>query len=831
MITLKHHNTANPFMRISIVTLLSIFSCLLTGPVFAQQADSARSVLKDTTVLDEIIISAKTKIKINGDTVSYTVDSFYKDPMATTEDVLKRLPGVEVSRDGKISIEGKDVTKIFVNGKEYQAEDLRTITQNLPAEVLEKIQVADWYDEETQFSGIRKGSDQKSINLQFKKQYSSGVYGRAATGYGSKNRYQEGLFGSYMGTDLRLTTIGNMNNTGIADATNDAGADNARSGSIPGVQTKRQANLNFSYDGFKKLKLSGLYEISSQKTALEQSLLRSTYLPGDSLLLRRQVSAQTNKNLQHRLNLRSQYQISKMLSMTTSVNAGVRQGKNTNKADDITYYNEPVNPDFQRTSETDNNTSTPSVHFTNMLQKRFDKKGRSLALNIQANYTGGDNSTTTENLNQYYSPPVISTNNFETGEQKTALDTRVNIKYTEPLTEKSSVSFDYSNLYTTSNNDKQVWNEDSNMRVYDTVQSRQYENRNIENPFGLLYQYNTTKVTAGGGIDIKPYNRESQTVNQDNTSISQQGVNYFPSLFARYALSAKANLNINYGGSIIAPGINQLQPVPDYTDSLNIFIGNPNLHPELNNNMNLSYRYFNTGKQNVFWATLRGNWTNNKIVNKVDINASRRITIPVNTDGAYTIGGQLSYTHPLMAKKIKLTVSLNSNLARNVSFTNGVLQRVLNSSYQPSLKLVFSSIEWYEGDLNYSYRYNNVSSQVAGQTAGLLQSHTLSANGTFFLPRDFKLGYVLNYMVNNGLAAAYNKDFLLMHLRIDKTFKKAKGLSMRLQAFDIFNNYPNVQRTVGDNYYEDRSYNRIGNYMMVSFIYRFSWFPASAVDE
>lgn len=809
------------------VFLLCIWMWLLSFCCRAQQADTARSILKDTAQLDEIIISAKTSVKINRDTVSYTVDSFYKDPMATTEDVLKRLPGVEVSRDGKISIQGKEVVKIFVNGKEYQAEDLRTITQNLPAEVLEKIQVADWYDEEAQFSGIRKGTEQKSINLQFKKKYQHGIYGRGAGGYGTKDRYQGGVFASYMGKELRLSTIGNVNNTGIADATNDAGADNARSGNIPGVQTRKQANLNFSYDGIDKLKLNGLYEISGNKTEMMQSLLRTTYLPGDSLLLRDQSSVQTNNNIQHRFNLRSQYQLSEMLNMNTYVTASLRQGSMDNHADDITYYNTRDVINFRRMSSSDNDVLSPAVRFNNMLQRRFRKKGRTLALNIQANYNYDDNSGLTENRNIYYSTGAANSSNFETEENRNSFDTRVNIKYTEPLSEKSTLSLEYSNLYTSGKNDRQVWKQDDNNGFeYDSAQSRYYENRNMENPVGLLYQYSSSKLTAGAGFDIQPYSRESRTVNQQNTTIQQDGVNYFPNLFTRYALSAKANFNLSYNGSIISPNINQLQPVPDYTDSLNIFIGNPSLRPEINNNITASYNLFDTKTQRVFWANLRGNWTNNKITNDVNINASRKITTPVNIDGAYNINASLSYTQPFFSKKIKATAGIASGVTKNITITNGSLQPVRNYNYQPSLKFLFSSLKWFEGDLNYQYRYSNIEAATAVAN-NVVQSHTLSANGVFFLPWDVKPGVFINYTANKGLAANFDRDFLLVHLKVDKTFDKPRGLSARVQVFDVFNNYPNVQRTFGDNYYEDRSYNRIGSYLMLSLIYRFSWFPAS----
>ncbi|MBZ0100276.1 MAG: hypothetical protein K8F30_14445, partial [Taibaiella sp.] len=160
-------------MRIIYYTILSF---LLSFTAFAQR-DTTRSQTLDTLQLGEIVISAKTAVRIHGDTVSYRVDSFITDPLANTEDVLKRLPGVEVSREGKITIEGKPVNKLFINGKEYFADDLANVIRNLPAEVIEKIQVTDWRDEDAQFTGNKENATEKVVNLQMKKKYSGGVYG------------------------------------------------------------------------------------------------------------------------------------------------------------------------------------------------------------------------------------------------------------------------------------------------------------------------------------------------------------------------------------------------------------------------------------------------------------------------------------------------------------------------------------------------------------------------------------------------------------------------------------------------------------------------------
>lgn len=164
------------YLRFHIV-FFSFVPLLLTA-----QINQGDFIFNDTLSLSEVIITARTKLRVSGDTISYTVDSFYNHSVGTAEDALKRLPGVEFSDEGKITVQGSEVSKIFINGKEYDADDLRTISQNIPAEVLEKIQIADWYDEEAQFSGIKGNSSQKAINLQYKDEYVYAVHGRSIAG-------------------------------------------------------------------------------------------------------------------------------------------------------------------------------------------------------------------------------------------------------------------------------------------------------------------------------------------------------------------------------------------------------------------------------------------------------------------------------------------------------------------------------------------------------------------------------------------------------------------------------------------------------------------------
>lgn len=781
--------------------------------------------------MGEVIISAKTAVRVHGDTTSYRVDSFITDPLANTEDVLKRLPGVEVSRDGKVTIQGKEVNKLFINGKEYFADNLRNVLQNLPAEILEKIQVADYRDEDANFTGQKDNTTEKVINLQFKKKYNGGIYGRAGAGYGTKDRYQGGLFANYMnGGAIHITAMGQANNTGMANIGDDDGNAGNTAWTSPGVRTEQGGNINFSYDDDDKFRINGTYSFANNNNYLERSTFRTTYLPGDSILLQLQDNTQTSKSRQHSLSLRSRYKISKLTTWRSSIRVRSGQQNSVNRGDDITYVDEQADAlDFERLSETTRDRTRNTLGFNNTLMQKFNKEGRRLLVRININYSGSNTDGNVSNLNTYYNPPNSNQILNLTDERNNNYTANAALYYTEPINENNSIIAKYGYRHQFSDNDRDVSVENNGIYIEDTTQSRGYENTNINHTIGLTYQYSNEQLRAGAGFDAEPYVRKSLPTSGAAAFVEQRGANYFPKLFARYMFSKSSNISMSYNGSISPPTLEQLQPIPDYTDSLNIFIGNPSLTPELNNNVSLRFSTHKIKTGRNAWVSLGGGWVNNKIINNTELTGSRRTTTPVNANGNYRLNSAASLTEPFIKKVLKGTFSLRAYMTNNVTIVNGVERQVANYTLSPSFRLTCYTDKWYEGSLNYSYRWNKVDGTTQNneqnqQADNVLQAHDVTHDGTFILPKGFRLSYYLSYMVNKGLAQSFQQEFFLANLMLNKTFDKPKGLSIRVHAFDIFNNYPTVQRSITDNYFEDTEVNRIGSYFMFSLIYKFTSF-------
>lgn len=779
----------------------------------------------------EVVISAKTAVSVHGDTVDYRVDSFISDQLATTEDVLKRLPGVDISRDGKIMVDGKPVNKLFINGKEYLSDDLSTIIKNLPAEILEKIQVADYRDEDASFTGSKDNTEEKAINLQMKKKYKGGVYGKTFAGYGTKDRYQAGAFVNYMdGGPTQLMASGGANNTGMGDAGSDDGGNaNSTSFASPGVRTSQNGGLNFSYQKKKKIRINVNYGYNHSKSYLSRSSFRTTYLPSDSLLQQSENSSQTNETGSHNLRANGRFQISEQTKYRTGISINTSGQQSERLGDNITYRDSKADViSFERQNTNNTERQNTGIGFNNTLQHKFKNENRRLVLIANGSYNNSGSDGMLNNINNYYFPVSANTVANKTDGKNNSYSAIGSVYFTEPLSKNNKLILRYRYNYQYADNVNNVLVANNNIFLLDTTQSRGYENTNSSHTVGLTYQYSSKSFTAGLGFEAQPYSRKSLQTSGVANDIVQKGINYFPSLYSRYKFSKATYISLNYNAGITQPSLNQLQPIPNYTDSLNIYIGNPNLRPEVKNNIRMRLGSNNAKKGRNLWLNLSGGWVNNKIINNTTITDSRRTTTPFNANGNYQLGSSVGYTEPLIKKKLSLTLYGGVQYSNNVNQTNGVLQNIKNYSYTPGVRLTSYTAKWFEGSLNYDYNRNKVTGAQQTQSLtnnNLYQTHSLAHDGAVIFPAGFRFAYYLDYTFNKGLAQNFQQEFFLVNMMLNKSFSKPAGLSIRLQAYDVFNNYPTVQRSVSDNYYEDVSVNRLGNYFMLSIIYKFTSFP------
>lgn len=800
--------------------ILYLMILYLPVNVFAQSVDSLNIGIIDTVRLSEIIITAKIDVSVKSDTISYTVDSFNNIQSANTEDVLKRLPGMVVSQNGDVSMNGKKVTKIYINGIQYYTPDIRMITQNMPADILQKIQVYDWRSDEEVATGYKYRKGEKVLNLVFKEKYNAGLFGKLKAGAGEKSRYECGGIINYLGArGEQANLISDINNTNLST--------NSSSNALynNGIRTQQKYNANLSKKLNDRNTLSVSYDFSKVKTALKEESFRKTFLSDNSELLKKSDKVDYNETVSQNLQINN-FLRGKFMDVRTSVSVTYVETGNKGQMFDSVSTTQASNSSFNRSTALNSNTTNAQLKIQNEFIKHFDKKGR--VLNLKTSYLNSTRNSQKENtiVNNTIASNVYHNTSLN---KYVNNDIEIDLRYSEPIGTKGLIFLTYKNslligngkttVFFDTNSNNTLVNAEASL-VIDSNQSRVISNRYNYSPVGLSYQYSDNRFTIGCGLEAQIYKRKNQTVL--NMPV-ESGINYAPLLYTRYSISRRSNLDVNYGSSIILPTIYQLQSTPDYTDSLNIYQGNSELKPETNNDISISYNSINLKTNTTSWLNININWSKNMITEQTDNYINKKITRPVNTDGNYNIALSGSYSLSIIPKIFKVDFVAQANMTKKTIITNSTIQKNRYYTISPGARLSYYSKKIYTNDLMYFFSYSQTSQSLTGRK---LQTHNLTNSGTFNMPFNLNLGYQFTYISNKGVYQNWQEDFFLVNLSADLLIKKIPGLTVGVKAIDLFNSYPNNVRLIKDNYIEEKSSNRLGRFIIFSLSYRFNYFPA-----
>lgn len=779
----------------------------------------APHLLTDTFQLQEVVVKSRQAISRNGDTIVYAADSFYNDASAVTEDILKKMPGIDVSSSGKVSVQGKEVTRIFVNGTEMEIGDIRSITQNLPAEIIDKIEVTNLYSEQSRLSGIKDGTGEKIINIRMKEDIDGGVYGRASAGAGTRDRYTGNNFLNYMNGKLRITSTGyitNTNNTGLNDD-NDAGGLNPPN---QGLVVQKDINANYVYqEPGSKLKISGSVEALSRQKTLEERAERRTFLPGDVYYQNRSGN-QRNTNDIYKLNTRLEYLADPSTTLVLALNTNYTRTEALQYTADSNFYGSGTGGRFSRMGDARNTRSTPTASLLLSYMKRFATPGRTLFLSLDNRYQSGNTDGYSSNTSFNNGVQSGDPNNNVIDQRTRERNTTFSLQYTEPLGDIHRLAVDYSMQFFTSSDHKDVFTpEAGDKRLFDSLQSYVTEYSYRQHTAGIKYQLSTKNLTTAVGLRSQFFSGNNRNV-YEATATSNNKVSYMPVLNMRYKLARRDDLDFSYTGNMQPPDISQLKTASSYQDSLNIFTGNPDLKPEVQHNFSLNYNRLNLKTGSSLWATINYNRTVNRIVNNITIVGNKQYIRPVNVDGS-NMTTSVNFSRNII-KPLRIMFAMQAGMTNSVNITNGVEQTIREYSLRPTLRANLTT-SLVEGQVSYAYSLNKAESALMNGSNNI-NTHLLSTDFKLHLPAYITLSGSVSYSANQGYSDGLGRSFVLIGAGAYKEFKKIPGLFLKAQISDLFNNEPNIQRTIGDNYIEDRGYNRLGRYFLFSVMYRYKYF-------
>jgi len=806
--------------------------------------------LEDASKMSTVTVTARRPpVVINGDSIEFNAENFKTAPNAVVEDLLKKMPGIEVDKSGGITVNGKTVTKVFVNGKEFFTGDPKMATKNLPADAIDKIQVYDRKSDQAMFTGIDDGTEETAINLKVKKDRNQSNFGKLTGGAGTPSRYDAQGNWNRLNNDEQYSLIGTANNTNRQsfsnrDFSNFSGGGGGRPGggggmtlsfgggggtdnNAQGVATTLSGGGNYSnLFNDKKTNFNANFSLNDVERNNISNSYTQNLTPGN-LFNRSSSSRSVTRNQQQSYGSTIDQKVSESFSYKFTPSIGKQHG--TSESYDTT---ETFLPDVFKTKTNATRSASSSVTDASnaasnlLLRKKFAKKGRTISSTITNSYNES-NSTGSQYTDQFtyggggnlLKDSILDQHNIRKGNTITY---SANVVYTEPLGKKSLLEFNAYLSQSIGKTSKKVYDKNSGSSSYDQLNTRLTNEYNSDYTYtggGMNYRTNQRKFNFSTGFSLQSAKLVGENVSA-HSKLNQSFQDILPSAMYQYNFSQTKNLNINYRTSTNQPSITQLQPILDQSNINRQTIGNPDLKRSYVHNLNLRFFSSKIISGRNFFATLNAAATNNSIVNYDSILPSRvTLSKPVNVNGAYRVNGSVNYGFGLKKIYSRVNFGLNGGMSNNISYSNALLNTIITKTLGPSVTYSFQLDELIDIDLSSRYSYSKTNNAINAALNTNYLTKVFSAEMNNYLPFNFLLNQSFTYTINSGRAAGYNTSIPIWNASFSKFFMKNKKAELRFSAFDILNKNAGISRNVSQNQIVDQQYNVINQYFLLSFVY------------
>ncbi len=815
--------------------------------------------------LTEVVVKDDAPIKIKGDTLAYNADAFKTKPNATVEDLLKKMPGLTVEKDGTVKAQGENVQKVYVDGKEFFSNDPKLATKNLSADMIDQVEVFDDMSEQAKFNKIDDGSRSKAINLKLKKDKKKGVFGKASAGYGTQERYDGSLNANFFKGATQVSVIAKANNTNnigftISDMMGMFGSGgfggmggggmtmigggrggfpmggfSGGGGGSAGITKTASAGLNYRDTWSAKFDVNGSYFYNNA----ENSNLKNTIREYTTLnRLQNQQSNSINLNGNHRFNFNLNYQVDSFNSIIFQPNISF-QNSSTYREDTSAVF-EGDNRRLVSNVRSIVDNAGDGINWSNNLiwRHKTRKPGRTLSVALSNQWNNSDRNTYSITEGSYYDDAGLKSNENNrrfTDNDNSTENYSATVSYTEPLSRNKILEVNYGYIRNFNGSDRNTFDYDPVTGKYDDENfqlSNNFENYNISNRFGTNYRFIEKKYNYQLGIAVQNTLLKSNNLSK-NTEIDQRYRNIFPTASFQYQFARSRSLRLNYRGRTNQPSITQLQDVVDETNPPYYRVGNPGLKQEFSNNISLSYNFFDMVKFRNIFALVNFSNTYDKIVDNVMTrnypaayknyeNPGSQLSTYANLDGVYNLTGAFNIGFPI--KKMKggnFNTNTRITYARNGNITNNIKNYSKNLVLGEDLRLSYNLKEKLDMGLGASVNYTKakytIASPLNANTSYFTQVY--SADITYIFPKNFILSNDFDYTINPEQGDNTDRDFAMWNAGLGKQFGKNKRTELKLSVYDILEQNRSFSRNVTENYVEDVSNTVLGRFFMLSFTY------------
>ena len=822
------------------------------------------------------------KVTLKEDTFIYNAAAYRTPEGSVVEELVRRLPGAQVDDDGKITINGKEVKKILVDGKEFMTGDTKTAMKNLPTSIVERVKAYDEKSDLARVSGIDDGNEQTVLDFGIKKGMNKGFFTNDDVAYGTEDRYSARLMAARFNSKWRLMAMGNANNVNDMGFPGSGGGRGGRGRS--GLNASKMAGLNFNYEEKGKLKLDGSVRWNhsdgdARTKSATENFVSTTGSFSNSLSQNYSRSNSWNANMRVEWTPDTMTNISFRPNLSFSSSDGLSNGMSaTFYEDPYLYVDNPLSEDAYDILSADslmvnsrNNRSmsyndSKSFGGTLQLNRKLSSTGRNVTLQLQANYGDSDSKNLSTNnvhlyqtLNQFGTDSTYQTNRYNLTPQKN-YSYSARATYSEPImkatflqfsyqfqykyTKSDRSTYDFSNLgesfFDGVRHDYRLWDgylgrlENPLDSYYDQELSKFSEYKNYIHDIELMLRVIRTSYNLNVGVKVEPQEtRFSYRYQNIDTVTSRTVTNISPTVNFRWKISKVSQLRINYRGTTSQPSMTQLLPISDNSDPLNVTLGNPGLKPSFTNRLWMNYNNYIQNHSRFISCYVNWQTTRNSISNMVtyDPVTGGRTTQPVNINGNWNISGNVMFNTAIDTTGY-FSVNSTSELryANNVGYITLDRKSSSQKNYTKDLsvyeRLGFSfRNDWLEVEPGGSVRYNHASNELQPNANLDTWNFSYGFNANVQLPWGMAFATDLNMNSRRGFSdASLNTNELIWNAQLSQSFLKGKTLTVSLQLYDILKEQSNFSRTISAMQRSDTEYNSITSYAMLHVIYRMNLF-------
>ena len=764
-----------------------------------------------TRLLQEVIIKAQAAVSMKGDTIEYLANKFAVQPNATVEDLLKRLPGITVDRKGEITAQGQKVERILVDGEEFFGQDPTTASQNLRADIVDKVQVFDKKSKQEELTGINDGNRSKTINLEIKKDKKHNYFGKLSAGQGTQNQYKNnGTLNVFDGT-LLMAIYANMQNSA--------------NGSASSTSWDARSNFSDSWNN-NKIHLNGDYGVRHNKsisngTTLSQQLLSDTVL--NSLNSHNNIIENMSQNINTQLYSEGKKPGTGLL-VFISANNSDQKSANSSNSNTYSSDNKPINENINN-SHNDGNNSNASINISYSLQI---KKSQSIHLSFNTNFSQNNSD------NYQFSPTTFYDKNGNISRSDTvdqlkkssnsSSSLEASLNYTISISKEFFFSINYGFSNSINNNSIHAFYKDAlgSYSIISNTYSNTYSYNTVFQTTGTQLSYVHKKITSFLRFNLNP-GTSSQNNKIDNTVLKRSYLNWLSVMSSFYTISPSKRIILSYNSGTTQPTIDQLQPIKTNNDPLNIQNGNPNLKPSLNQSISLTWNSFKVMQEKNFSGSFSFSTTENAITSYYEIlSDGRRNTYPINVNGNNILSAMINYGLRIPKSLFSLSVGANTSLSRNVNFINGVKNNTENFNNTIRFSTTFKKKEQLI-IFNATATHTTSSSSIRTNQQINYWTYSFDTDSQINLPWSFKLNNQLGLSFREKIDAFdNNRSEIIWDLFIDRKLDKKNAFTAKFTANDLLNQHKGFSRNVSGNFITEQTYHIVSQYFTFSLTWNFS---------